>query len=91
MVNPGGGVNAAGARALVDGYRGRAGGLPPLCLDTVRGAVIALQNHLPGRIHLALNASGAEERRYADRDVLRLLTHLPSRATYEQVLDAALA
>jgi thiamine kinase-like enzyme len=27
-VNPGGGVNAAGARALVDGYRARAGSLP---------------------------------------------------------------
>jgi thiamine kinase-like enzyme len=28
-VNPNGGINAAGARALVEGYRERAGGCPP--------------------------------------------------------------
>lgn len=90
-VNPGGGVNAAGARALVDGYRARAGALPPLRLDTFRGAATGLQNYVAGQVQLALHASGAEEQRYADRNVRHLLTHLKSRATYEQVLDAALA
>jgi len=36
-------------------------------------------------------ATTAQDRRYADRDVRHLLTHLPTMATYEQVLDAALA
>jgi Ser/Thr protein kinase RdoA (MazF antagonist) len=88
-VNPGGGVNAAGARALVAGYRARAGVLPPLHLDTFRGAATALQNYVAGQLHLALNANGADDQRYADRNVRHLLTHLPSRATYEQLLDAA--
>ena len=50
-VNPGGGVNAAGARALVDGYRARAGSLPPLSLDGVprRGDRAAELRGRPGR------------------------------------------
>jgi len=87
-VNPGGGVNAAGARALVDGYRAQAGALPRLDLDTFRGTATGLLNYVAGQVDLALNASGAEERRYTDRNVRHLLTHLPSRTTYEQVLDA---
>lgn len=90
-VNPNGGVNAAGARALVDGYRSGAGGLPPLRLDTFRGAAIGLLNYVSGQVQSALDAGGTEERRFADRNVRHLLTHLPSRAIYEQVLDAALS
>lgn len=88
-VNPGGGVNAAGAHALVDGYRARAGALPRLCLDTFRGAAIGLLNYVAGQVDLALTVDTVEDRRYTDRDVRHLITHLPSRATYEQVLDAA--
>jgi len=89
-VNPGGGVNAAGARALADGYRARAGTLPPLSLGTFRGAATALQNYVAGEIGLALDARGEEDARFTDRNVRHLLTHLPSRATYERVLEAAL-
>jgi aminoglycoside phosphotransferase (APT) family kinase protein len=90
-VNPGGGVNGAGARALVDGYRARAGSLPPLSLATFRGCATALQNYVAGQVDMALNPSGDEDVRYADRNVRHLLTHLPSRETFQQVLDAALA
>lgn len=90
-INPDGGVNAAGARALVDGYRARAGSLPRLRLDMFRGAAIGLLNYVAGQVHLALNTSGEEKQRHADRNVRHLLTHLQSRATYEQVLDAASA
>jgi Phosphotransferase enzyme family len=88
-VNPNGGINAAGARALVDGYRARAGSLPPLSIDTFRGVATGLQNYVAGQIDVALSASGAEDQRYADRNIRHLLTHLPSRATFEMVLDAA--
>ena len=76
-VNPGSGVNAAGARALVDGCRAQAGSLPPLGLDT--DAATGLQNYVAGQVDLALNASGEEDERYADRNVRQLLTHLPPR------------
>ena len=39
---------------------------------------------------MALSASGEEDARYADRNMRHLLTHLPSTATFEQVLEAAL-
>jgi hypothetical protein len=87
-VAPGGGVNVAAARALVHGYRARAGGLPALSLATFRGVATGLQNYVAGQIDLALNASGDEDARYADRNVRHLLTHLPTRATFEQVLAA---
>jgi aminoglycoside phosphotransferase (APT) family kinase protein len=88
-VNPGGGVNSAGARALLDGYRARAGSVPPLSLATFRGTATALQNYVAGQIDLALNASREEDVRFTDRNVRHLLTHLPSRATFEKVLEAA--
>jgi len=88
-VEPGGRVNAAAARALVDGYRARAGALPSLGLDTFRGAATGLQNYVAGQIDLALHAESAEDQRYADRSVRHLLTHLPTPATYRRVLDAA--
>jgi hypothetical protein len=87
-VNPGGAVHAAGARALVDGYRERAGSLPPLSLDTFRGTATALRNYVSGQLGLALDAHTAEDARYADRNIRHLLTHLPTPATFEQVLRA---
>jgi aminoglycoside phosphotransferase (APT) family kinase protein len=86
-VDPGGGINAAGARALVDGYRARAGSLPPLSLATFRGTANGLQNYVSGQVDLALNAVGDEDARYADRNMRHLLTHLPSRETFEQLLE----
>jgi Ser/Thr protein kinase RdoA (MazF antagonist) len=88
-VDPNGDVNAAGARALVDGYAAETGERPRLELDSFHGAVTGLLNYVSGQVHVALAASTAEDRRYADRDVRHLLGHLPTRATYERVLDAA--
>jgi Ser/Thr protein kinase RdoA (MazF antagonist) len=90
-VNPNGGISAAGARALLEGYRERAGSLPELSLDTFRGAATGLQNYVAGQIGRALEAAGTDESEYADRSLRHLLTHLPSAETYESVLDAALA
>ncbi|WP_208021034.1 hypothetical protein [Verrucosispora sioxanthis] len=88
-VVPGGSVNVAGARALLDGYRATAGTLPPLDLTAFRGAVTSLANYVFGQVDAALEATDDEERRYADRSVAHLLTHLPTRAVLEQLLDAA--
>jgi len=87
--NPDGGINAAGARALAAGYRNVAGSLPPLELASFRGAVNSLANYVSGQIHVALDAKTDEDRRYADRNMRHLLTHLPTRATLERLLDAA--
>jgi aminoglycoside phosphotransferase (APT) family kinase protein len=91
VVNPNGGINAAGARALVEGYRAQAGSLPALSLDSFRGAATGLQNYVVGQVTLALNAPGEDDKRCADRSVRHLLTHLPSVRTYERVFDTALA
>jgi Ser/Thr protein kinase RdoA (MazF antagonist) len=90
-VNPNDGVNSAGARALLEGYRERAGSLPELTLDTFRGAATALQNYVAGQVGRALDAAGTDDERFADRNVRHLLTHLPSAETYERVLKVALA
>src|SRR5262249_60728941 len=90
-VNPNGGINAAGARALLEGYRAQAGSLPALSLDTFRGAATGLQNYLAGQVDFTLHADCKDDKRYADRNMRHLLTHLPSQGTYERVLDAALA
>lgn len=89
-VNPGGGVNVAGARALVDGYRATAGALPALDMGMFRGAVTSLANYVSGQVEYALAAADPEDRRYADRSVQHLLTHLPTRAALERILDATL-
>lgn len=88
-VNPGGGVNRAGARALIDGYRARAGMLPPLDLSMFRGAVTSLANYVCEQVRTALDVSENEDRRYADRSVRHLLSHLPTRATLEKLLSVA--
>jgi hypothetical protein len=89
-VNPSGGINAAGARALLEGYRKRAGSLPSLSLETFRGAATGLQNYVAGQVGWALSTTSKHDQRYADRSVRHLLTHLPSVETYGRVLDAAL-
>jgi aminoglycoside phosphotransferase (APT) family kinase protein len=90
-VNPNGGINTAGARAMLEGYRRQAGSLPALSLDTFRGAATGLQNYVASQVSWALDSAGTDDGRYADRSVRHLLTHLPSAATYERVLDAATA
>ncbi|MEO3748192.1 phosphotransferase [Plantactinospora sp. B5E13] len=88
-VEPGGAVNTVGARALVDGYRETAGTLPDLDLTMFRGAVTSLVNYVSGQVDYALAAGDPEDRRYADRSVTHLLSHLPTRSTLERLLDVA--
>jgi thiamine kinase-like enzyme len=88
-VDPGGGVNTAGARALVEGYRATAGALPTLDMGMFRGAVTSLANYVSGQLELAMTARDKEDQRYADRNARHLLSHLPTRATLEQLLDVA--
>jgi hypothetical protein len=90
-VEPGGGVNAAGARALADGYRARAGRLPHLDMSSFRGAITSLANYVAGEVGAALELPAGEERRYADRSVQHVLTHLATRTTLERLLEAVTA
>lgn len=82
-IDPGGAVNVAGARALVEGYRARAGAVPPLDLSSFRGAVNALANYVSGQIYLALEDPGP----FSDRLLDHLLDHLPARAHLERLID----
>ncbi|MEU4425202.1 phosphotransferase [Actinoplanes sp. NPDC024001] len=76
----------SGVRALLDGYQERAGAVPALSLDSFRGTATALQNYVAGQIDLALEA-GPGDLAFAERNVRHLLTHLPSRAGYERILE----
>jgi len=87
-VRPDGGIAGAAARALVEGYRDRAGSAPPVSPATFRGTATALQNYVSGQINLALEAEGQEDVRFHDRNIRHLLTHLPSRTTYERLIEA---
>ncbi|TDV42657.1 phosphotransferase [Actinophytocola oryzae] len=87
-VDAGRGVNPAGARALVDGYRAVTGSVPALHLGAFRGALTALANYLCGQVRHALSVTG-EDRRFADRNVRHLLSSLPTPATLGRLLDAA--
>jgi len=82
-VDPGGAVNTAGARALVEGYRARAGAVPPLDLSSFRGGVTAVANYVSGQLHIARD----EADDFAERNVRHLLSHLPTRATLERILE----
>lgn len=86
-VDPGGGVNAAGARAMVEGYRERAGGHPVLDMGMFRGAVTGLANYVFGLVEYAMDAHDDEDRRLSERGVRHVLTHLPTLATLERLLD----
>lgn len=80
-------VNVAGARAMVEGYRATAGSLPALDMTMFRGAVTGLANYVFGLCEYAIDA-GDEDRRFADRGVRHVLTHLPTLATLERLLAA---
>lgn len=86
-VDPSGAVNVAGAVAMVEGYRAAAGGLPPIGPGMFRGGVTALANYLYGEVGSALTATD-DDRVVADRSVRHLLSHLPERATLEELLGA---
>lgn len=88
-VNPSGGVNVAGVRAMVDGYRARAGSLPALDMSMFRGAVTSIANYVSGQIHEALNANTEEDQRFMDRNMRHLLAHLPTRTALEEILNIA--
>ncbi|MFI6478804.1 phosphotransferase [Nonomuraea sp. NPDC050663] len=81
-VDPDGGVNAAGARALVEGY----GPARTLQLGDFRGAVTSLDNYVSGQVWVALEASIGEDLRFAERNMRHLLTHLPNLAALERLL-----
>lgn len=82
-IDPGGAVNTAGARAMVEGYRARAGTVPPLDLTSFRGGITASANYLSGQLHGALD----EPDDFAERNVRHLLTHRPTRADLERILE----
>jgi hypothetical protein len=90
-IGPDGDVNAAGARAMIDGYRSEAGSPPPLGMAMFRGAVISLGNYVFGQVEEALGARDAEDRRHTARSVRHLLSHLPSRASLERLLGHAMS
>lgn len=80
-------VNAAGARAMVEGYRETAGGLPVLDMDMFRGVVTGLANYVFGLVEYAMEAQDNEDRRFAERSVRHVLAHLPTLAVLERLLD----
>jgi aminoglycoside phosphotransferase (APT) family kinase protein len=84
-VDPNGGVNVAGARALLSGYREVAGALPPVSEAMFRGTAISSANYVAGQIELALSTGDGED----DRTVRHLLTHLPDRTAFDTLLDVA--
>jgi aminoglycoside phosphotransferase (APT) family kinase protein len=82
-IDPDGAVNTAGARALVEGYRTRAGAVPPLDLTSFRGGVTAVANYVSGQLHIARD----EADDFAERNVRHLVSHLPTRANLERILE----
>jgi Ser/Thr protein kinase RdoA (MazF antagonist) len=89
--DPGGGINVAGARAMLAGYAAAGGSVPNLDLAAFRGTAISLANYLFGQVHLALTAEGEEDQRFTDRNIRHLLTTLSTRPTFERILDAITA
>jgi aminoglycoside phosphotransferase (APT) family kinase protein len=85
------GANAAGARALVDGYRSVAGSPPPLSIDMFRGAVVSEANYVLGQVEHALCARDAEDDRHAARSVRHLLSQPSSRDNLELLLEVVSA
>jgi hypothetical protein len=80
-------VNSAGIRAMVDGYRTQAGAMPPLSMTMFRGTAVSLANYVSGQVELAMNTHDSDDH----RSVRHLLTHLPSRPTFDEVLAIARA
>ncbi|ACQ79364.1 aminoglycoside phosphotransferase [Beutenbergia cavernae DSM 12333] len=96
-IDPGGAVNVAGARALVEGYASVADGVPALDDGSFRGHAMSICNYVMGEVgvaldaHAAASAPGADapERDFADRNVTHLLTHLSGTPAFAQLLDVA--
>jgi len=81
--------NERGTRALIAGYMAGAGSEPGLELASFRGAVVSLANYIHGQVGLALRATGAEDRRYTERNVRHVLASPPTRADLERLLEVA--
>jgi hypothetical protein len=81
--------NDRGTRAMVAGYRATAGSVPTLELASFRGALVSLANYIHGQVGQALEATGAEDRRHAERNVRHLLSSPPTRAHLEHLLEVA--
>ncbi|HKA12194.1 MAG TPA: phosphotransferase [Candidatus Dormibacteraeota bacterium] len=94
-VDPGNGVNVAGAQAMIEGYQSEAGALPPLDMAMFRGAVIALGNYVYDQVEDALTARDAGDQQHTARSVRHVLSQLSSRAESRanlvQLLDVAVA
>jgi hypothetical protein len=90
-IGPDGCVNAAGARAMIDGYQSEAGSPAPLNMAMFSGAIISLGNYVLGQVEDALCARDAEDQRHTARSVRHLLSHLPSRVNLERLLELASA
>jgi Ser/Thr protein kinase RdoA (MazF antagonist) len=88
-IDPNGGINAAGARAMIEAYRSQADSLPPLDMTMFSGAATSITNYVSEELGQALTATADEDKRHADRTARHLLSHLPSRAAFEQLLDVA--
>ena len=82
-------VNDAAARAVVAGYAAEFELPAPLDLGIFSAHVCAGLSWLASRIRIALDEADGEQRELADQAVPWLLSHQPSRATFEAVLDAA--
>ncbi len=82
-VDPGGGVNAAGVRALLDGYAAVAGEVPR---PSFRGAIAAQLNYVFGQAACAL-APDADD--HARRSIAHVLAHLPTATTLAAIRVAA--
>ncbi|WP_154794561.1 phosphotransferase [Occultella kanbiaonis] len=97
-IDPSGAVNVAGARALVEGYAAVADGVPNLDEAAFRGFAMSMCNYVGGQVDAALDAHSAAmttagrteaaERDFTARSVTHLLTHLPRRAAFAQLLEA---
>jgi Ser/Thr protein kinase RdoA (MazF antagonist) len=86
-VDSNGDVNVAGVRAMVAGYRSLAGSPPPMDIAAFRGHATGIMNYLDGLAYAAMEAADVDDRVHASRSVRHLLAHLPSRDTYERMLE----
>ncbi|TDE90056.1 aminoglycoside phosphotransferase [Occultella glacieicola] len=97
-IDPSGAVNVTGARALVEGYAAVADGVPRLDEAAFRGFAMSMCNYVAGQVDAALDADRAAtttpgrgevaERDFTARSVTHLLTHLPRRSAFAQLLEA---
>lgn len=84
-VDPNGGVNTTGAQALLQGYASVSGEVPTFDLAMFRGTAISVANYTFGQVSDALADLQDTD---ASRSAQHLLTHLSTRQTMEELLDA---